>query len=286
MKRPRFIKSSSMAIAAAILLLPGVYQASMKVLDPNGHFLSVEVATDPGNPSIQGLVLIDEGPSGTTTTPVQSTYDTVLDSGPTIALDPYDGQPVLVWSRLIGADFELAMVRRTSGGWGPIDILTANGTQDISPRFLVDSVGRAHVLWYPSGIGGPVFLQGFYTNNGHAVGPAAKPLEPAATRTVRSGTSGGSDVGGGDDPGLIGGLTSWASEEPCVANPAAAADHGVLMACGRPAAYQISSCQLVVGVYDSVRYAWIQTVTDLSWRNMAATSGRQIAQGIANSRCN
>jgi len=59
-----------------------------------------------------------------------------------------------------------------------------------------------------------------------------------------------------------------------------------VMACGRPAAYQLSSCQLVVGVYDNIRGSWGQTVSDLSWRNLTGTSPRAIAQGIANARCN
>ena len=287
MKRLRTITPSALAISAAILLLiTGAYQASVKVVDPDGHLLSVEIVYDSVDPSIQGLALVDEGPTVTTTDPVSSTMDEIIDKDPTIALDPVDGQPVLVWSRQAGGDYELAMLRHMPGGWGPIDILTSNTTQDISPRALVDAVGRAHVLWYPSGIGGPVYLQGFYTNNGHAAGPPQKPLEPTAPRPLKSGTTGGSDVGGGDDPGLIGGLTSKASENPCLANPAAAPDHGVVMACGRPAAYQISSCQLVVGVYDTLHWTWAQTVSDLSGRNLSGTSVRDIAQGMANTRCN
>ena len=112
-------------------------------------------------------------------------------------------------------------------------------------------------------------------------------MELPPTKGLKTGTIiGGSSIGGGDDPGLIGGLTSRASEAPCVANPAVAAEHGALMACGRAAAYQVSSCYLVVGVYNTSTSTWAQSISNLSLQNMSATSARALAQSLADARCN
>src|SRR5262249_38513717 len=150
-----------------------------------------------------------------------ATWDPVIDKDPWLMLDPYDGEPVVVWSRQDGSDFEIAMMRHVPGGWGPVDMLTNNSTSDIEPRAIVDALQRAHVVWYPSGIGGPVYLQSFDVHDGHPLTTPKKPLESASPLKLRTSTLGGSNVGGGDDPGLIGGLTTRASELPCTINPAA-----------------------------------------------------------------
>ena len=287
MTRPRIIKTTAMSMTLAVLLVvTGTFQASPPVVDGNGHTLRIEVVYDPGNPSVQGLAFVDETPGGgTTTSTIFSTWDPIIDRDPDLALNPYDGQPVVVWSRQEGPDFEIAMLRRMPGVWGPIDILTSNSTSDLAPRAIVDTLERAHIVWYPSGLGGPVYLQGFDVRNGQPTGPPQRPLEPGVTRPLRTTTIGGGDIGGGDDPGLIGGLTSKATQNPCPANPAAAPEHGALMACGRSAAYQLSGCKLVVGVYNPATWYWVQTITDLSRQNMASTSVRAIAQSLANARC-
>ncbi|HZI95186.1 MAG TPA: hypothetical protein VFE84_13145 [Patescibacteria group bacterium] len=288
MKRSREVTPARIALLLGILLLiTGVYQAAVTVVDNSGHVLTVEVLSDPGDPVVQGLALVDQAPGGgTSTAPIFPTWDPIIDQDPGITLNPHDGQPVIVWSRQIGASFEIAMLRRMSGGWGPIDILTNSATSDIRPRAIVDANERAHVVWYPSGIGGPVYLQSFDIHNGQPLGSPQKPLEPPPTKSLKTGTTDGSCVGGGDDPGLIGGLTTRASEGPCVANPAVAPDHGAVLSCGRPAAYQVSSCYLVVGVYNTSTSTWAQTISNLSWQNMSSTTVRALAQSMADARCN
>jgi len=275
------------ALGAALFVLgAGVLMAGVTVVDGEGHVLTVQIQTDPQNPSLQGLVIVDAGPQGTTTQWINSTFDSTVDIDPHITLNPHDGQPVVVWSRQTsgGSDLELAMTRRLSGGaWGPLDILTSNQTSDVEPRPLVDAQERAHIVWWPSGAGGYVYLQSFDVRTGQPLGPTQRPLEPLNPVGRRARGSGGyGDVGGNDDP-WVGGLTNKASAYPCGPNPAAAPEHGLVMACGQPVPYQLSSCRLVLGIYDGT--AWRQTVADLSTAPLGGTSVVQIVQALANARC-
>src|SRR5882762_5897265 len=140
MKRSRGVTPAKMALLLGILLLlTGIYQAGVFVVDESGHQLSVEVQSDPGDPALQGLALVDQAPGGgTTIATIFPTWDPIIDQDPGIALNPYDGQPVVVWSRQIGGNFEIAMLRRMPGGWGPVDILTHSTTSDIRARVVVD----------------------------------------------------------------------------------------------------------------------------------------------------
>lgn len=288
MKAPRSFTPTMMALTfIASLVLGGAHQAAVTTAHHAGHKLTVKVASDPVDPSMQGLALVDEGPGGLSTTDIiPSSWDRTLDKEPSIALDPFNGQPVVVWSRQEGVEFEIAMVRRLPGGWGPIDILTHSGTSNASPRVMVDAAARAHIMWYPTGLGGPVYLQSFDVQNGRPLGPPQRPFQSPSQAKGKNRTTGGDQIGGGDDPGLIGGHSVRASANPCQSNPTAAPEHGVVMACGGPAAYQLSSCRLVVGVYDSATSAWVQSTTDLSRKDPAPTSVRGIAQSIADARCN
>ena len=109
MTRPRIIKTTAMSMTLAVLLVvTGTFQASPPVLDGNGHLLRIEVVYDPSNPSVQGLALVDESPGGgTTTSTIFSTWDPIIDRDPDLALNPYDGQPVVVWSRQDGSAHRL-----------------------------------------------------------------------------------------------------------------------------------------------------------------------------------
>ncbi|HEY3175908.1 MAG TPA: hypothetical protein VGK94_09160 [Candidatus Polarisedimenticolia bacterium] len=271
------------AIALVVLaLVTGASEAGPSVVTRDGHLLTVEVESDPYSPTTQGLVVFDQSTAGTTTVTIPSTWDPVIDQGPQMTLNPYDGEPVVVWSRQQGGDFELAMMRRMPGGdWAPFNILTGNTTNDIEPRSIVDLSEMAHIVWWPSGAGGPVFLQGFDVHNGGNNGPPQRPFEPPKRKL--SSSSSGDSIGGAEDPGTIGG--SKASASPCLANPSAAPDHGVVLGCGRPAAYQLSNCILVVGVYDTTTSTWTQTWTDLSSAPLDGTSIREIVQTQVDARC-
>jgi len=289
--RPRV---SAVATAATLLvaLCSGFFQAATTVVDQRRHLLTIEVVSNPSNPSVQGLRLVDRAPTGETTTEtLLFTYDAVVDIGPNIAIDPADGEPVVVWSRHDGADLELALARRVpnGGGWGPLDQLTANTSTDIEPRFIVAPDGAAHIIWWPQGLGGDVRLQSFDIFTGQPRGTPQKPLEPppgSSSRLIQNISGGYSESSPGDDPGVPrNSSSSKASASPCLANPAAAPDHGALTSCGRPAGWQLSSCQLLVGTLDTETQTWRQVYADLSKVSLAATSVRDIAQAMADSRC-
>jgi len=280
----------AMVAMVLVVLCSGGFQAATSVVDQRGHLLTIEVVTSPSNPSMQGLRLVDQAPTGEVTTEtLLFTYDVVLDTGPNIAIDPADGEPVVVWSRHDGTDLELAMSRRVpgSGGWGPLDQLTANASTDVEPRFIVAPDAAAHIIWWPQGLGGDVLLQSFDIFTGQPRGTPQKPLEAppgSSSRLIQSVDGSFSESSPGDDPGVPRG-SSKASASPCLANPAAAPDHGALMSCGRPAGWQLSSCQLIVGTLDAETQTWKQIYADLSKVSLANTSTRDIAQAIADARC-
>jgi len=287
--RPR-VSAVAMAATLLVALCSGFFQAATTVVDQRGHLLTIEVVPNPSNPSVQALRLVDRAPTGETTTEtLLFTYDAVLDTGPNIAIDPADGEPVVVWSRHDGTDLELAMARRVpnGGGWGPLDQLTTNTSTDIEPRFIVAPDGAAHIIWWPQGLGGDVRLQSFDIFTGQPRGTPQKPLEPPpcpSSHLIQCVRGGSTEGAPGDDPGVPRG-NSKASASPCLMNPAAAPDHGALMSCGRPAGWQLSSCQLVVGTLNTETQTWRQVYADLSNVSLAATSVTDIAQAIADSRC-
>ncbi|MFQ5700809.1 MAG: hypothetical protein ACE5HU_03080, partial [Acidobacteriota bacterium] len=219
---------------------------------------------------------------------IPSSVDPVIDRSPGIGLEPAGGV-VVIWSRFDGSDFELVLARRENGFWSNHLFLTSDSTNDTQPRFLIDSTGATHVLWWGGGPGGPVYLQTFDPLSGTPLGPRGQPLEPPQPRKrlLPNPRRHGTDfLGGADDPGIPTTSSSFmASAIPCGANPAAAPDHGVVMGCGRPAAYQLSDCQLVVGVQDPATLSWGQTTANLATVNLSTTSVREIVQSIADFQC-
>lgn len=287
MKGRRFYLPAAAAVLLGLIILStGVFQAATTLIDWRGHLLTVEVRTNPTDPAIQGLHLIDRSPLGDVTDePILSTHDTVLDIGPNLALNPVDGEPVVVWSRDDGADMELALARRLpGGGWTSIDLLTSNTTSDIEPRLAIDGDGQAFVLWWPEGVGGPVQIQTFDAITGiPQEEEPERPFEPPVWRNTRPGPrprSGENSGGGSDDPGII-----TAEAYPCPTNPEAQPEHGIVLSCGQPAAYQLSGCQLIVGTTDAVSNLWMQTYADLSEVSLEGTSTWEIVRGMADSRC-
>jgi hypothetical protein len=114
---------------------------------------------------------------------------------------------------------------------------------------------------------------------------AQKPFEGTSTKTKTSSGTGSTEVGGSEDPGTIGGLNVKAATDPCPTNPAAAPDHGVVLGCGRPAAYQVSACKLLVGTFDVSSSSWGLTVVDLSNVSVSRTTVREMVQSLVDSRC-
>ena len=288
MKKGKLVAlSATIIVLAALPLISGLLEAATSVLTLDGHLLTVRVTVDPSIPSIQGLVVYDQTPSGTSAQTILSTLDMVLDQGPNIALNPVEGQPVLVWSRQDGTDFELAMMRRRPGDyWEPFYILTNNQTQDVEPRVIVDENESAHIVWWPSGIGGSVYLRSFNIRNGEALTPAQKPFEKVLLKNkINTSVIAGSSLGGSEDPGLIGGISVRASADPCPANPTAIPEHGVVLGCGRPAAYQLSACKLLIGIYDATSSSWDLTIVDVTNIQISRSPARELVQSLVDSKC-
>lgn len=277
-------------ITAGILaMIGGVYEAGTTVIDPiSGHILSVEPFTDPNDPSIQGIEFRDHDPAGQTISEeIPSSFDAIIDRSPTLALNPAGGV-VVVWSRFDGNDFELVTARRENGFWSNHSFLTSNQTNDTEPRLLIDSTEKAHILWWGNGVGGPVFLRSFDPLTGFSLSPRWSPLEPMVPKKPRSSTGGigFNSLGGSDDPGVPTTSGSFtASALQCAANPLAVPDHGVVMSCNRPAAYQLSNCQLVVGVQDPATLIWNQTTANLGTADLSTTSVHEIVQTLADYQC-
>ena len=300
MFRHRFNTLAKAAVMIGLItmvsLFTGVLEAGTTVVDPTtGYLLIVDVFIDPVDQSVQGIRFRERSPQLVTTTEelIPNTYDSVLDESPAIALNPAGGV-VVVWSRDDGSDFELLLSKRANDAWSPNHVLTFNSSFDTEPRVLVDSAEVAHVVWWGDGEGGPVHLRSYDVFNGSPIGPLHNPLESAMPRPRRfldpSGPGDPIDPmgqGGVDEPG--GPATSGpitASANPCASNPAAGPEHGVVLSCGQPAAYQVSDCQLVVGVLGTSTNDWHQTMADLSTANLSTTSVREIVQSIADYQCN
>lgn len=279
--------STAIIVLASLPLISGLPEAATSALTLDGHVLTVEIIVDQYSPSIQGLVVFDQSLSSISSETILTTWDSVVDHGPNIAMSPFEGQPVLVWSRQEGTDFELAMMRRRPGGfWEPFQILTNNQSQDVESRVIVDGNENAHIVWWPSGVGGSVFLRTFEIRNGRALGLAQKPFEGSGSKNkLNTSVTGGSSIGGSEDPGTIGGLNVRASADPCPANPAAAPEHGVVLGCGRPAAYQLSACKLLIGIYDATSLSWGLTVVDVTNVSMSQAPTREMVQSLVDSRC-
>ena len=66
MKKGKLVAlSATMIVLAALPFIPGLLEAATSVLTLDGHILTVGITEDPYTPSIQGLVLYDQAPSGT-----------------------------------------------------------------------------------------------------------------------------------------------------------------------------------------------------------------------------
>ncbi len=266
------------------LCATGVFQAVTTIIDPDtGYLLTADVISDPQNPTVQGVQLRQQPPGGTPTyETIPSSYDPIIDTQPVVAKGP-GTDLVVVWSRHDGNDFELAMARRGTYGWEPLEILTDNSQADSEARATADVDDLVYILWWASGVGGPIVLQSFDTRTGVARGTAQRPFESSGGDTLRPKQTLFDETGGLDDPGIPTKGFSKASAYPCTSNPAAAPDHGVIRSCGGAAAWQVSSCQLVVGLQDASTGNWSQTLVDMS--DLGATSPQNLAQVLADQRC-
>jgi len=270
-----------------VSVMVGVFQADTTVVDPsNGRVIYVEVINDPENPSDQGLLYSEQTQGQTSSEPIDFTIDPIIDDSPTIALNPAGGL-VMVWSRDDGSDSELMLSRRENGYWTQPRVLTSNTTLDTEARVLVDAVDVAHIVWWGDGEGGPFYFRSFDILTGVPMGLRQEPLATTRNtpRPLRTGDSGYDEAGGMDEPGIPSSTGHNATALPCPGNPAAEPAHGLVMACGQPAAYQLSACQLVVAVREPATQSWRQTIANMSTVPLSTTTLTAVVQSIADSQC-
>src|SRR5262245_20991527 len=170
--RPGLRTLSALALFLGAALLSSVaVQAGRTIVSSSGDLVDVEPVTSATDPSIRAIRVRTTTAAGQQIDElIQSTYDPTDDTGPSIALAPYDGQPVVIWSRFDGADYELALSRRSATtGWPAHVLLTANSTNDSMPEFAVDSGDRVHVLWWGNGAGAPMSFESFSSITGEPI---------------------------------------------------------------------------------------------------------------------
>ena len=287
MKRLKTLTALTCAMALAGLLGVAV-QAGTTIISRTGDVVGVEVVPSTGDPSMQVLRVRTVTASGQNIDEViESTNDAVPDIGPSISLAPYDGQPVVIWSRYDGTDLELAVSHRTASGFWPTHaLLTANSGSDTLPEFAVDAADRVHVLWWGNGPGAPLSFQCFSSITGEPLCPLEDPFAPRRIFRPRMPAPDPEGAGGLDDPGVI---TSrvFASNEACALNPSLPPEHGVIATCelGRPAVYQYAGCMLSVAIYDWRLGYWKVTNTDLSTANLSGSAIRTMVQGMVDAAC-
>jgi hypothetical protein len=282
-----FLRGTLRASVALLLCaaMVGVFQADTAVFDPSsGRVIYVEVVDDPEN---QGLIYNEQTTQGQTSSePIDFTIDPVIDDSPALALNP-SGGVVMVWSRNDGGDSELMLSRRENGYWTQPLALTNNTKFDTEARVLVGAQDIAHVVWWGDGEEGPFYIRSFNILTGQPTGPRQEPLwTPRTTpRPLRQGGTGYDEAGGMDEPGIPSSTGNLATAIPCLENPDAAPVHGLVMSCGQPAAYQLSACQLIVGVRDPATLSWRQTIANLTTVPLSTTPVTAIVQAIADSEC-
>ncbi len=283
------LRSTARALLALLLVwvMVGTFHADTTVVDPSDRVIYVEVIDDPENPGEQGLLYSEQTTQGQTQSEtIEFTIDPVIDDSPAIALNPTGGV-VVVWSRHDGGDFELMLARRENGQWTQPAALTNNVTFDTEARVLVGAQDIAHVVWWGNGAGGPFYIRSFNVLTGMPTSARQEPLwSPRTTpRPLRSGVGGFNEAGGMDEPGIPASTGNAASAIPCAENPDAAPAHGLVMACGQPAAYQLSACRLVVAVRNPANQTWRQTFANLATAPLSTTPVTSIVQSIADSQC-
>jgi hypothetical protein len=88
-----------------------------------------------------------QSPNGQlTSTVIPGTDDYWLDGEPTLALDPVSGNPVVVWTRFLGAGFDLFISSIQAGSWTPARPLLPPNPDRIHARIKSDGA-LLHVFW-------------------------------------------------------------------------------------------------------------------------------------------
>jgi len=78
---------------------------------------------------------------------IPQTGDSIGDIEPQLDLNPTTQQPVVVWSRFDGKDFEIAIASFDGVRWSQTKILTSNVYDDREPRITAENSNLIHLMW-------------------------------------------------------------------------------------------------------------------------------------------
>jgi len=143
MKRRGFVLVPVLVLSAAGLMARAEVSAR---LDDTGEYAGMHVRYAGGNPPR----IWTAGVPTATRRPLNPTGDILGDLAPTVLENPADrNYPWVVWSHPNGTDVDLIFSRWTGSGWNPPQFVqTDNFFDDLDPRLVFTSRGRAYMVWW------------------------------------------------------------------------------------------------------------------------------------------
>lgn len=144
-----------------LLGLGSIALADTKVLDSNGNLHRV-FSEDQG----RSLTYLLQHPDGTVVSrPIPGTTDPVQDIEPYLTLDTDGVSVVLVWSRVIGGNFDVAAARCSDEEWNGPRIVSTSAHDDRQPHAEVFQGGYIRIIWLNDDGTEPLFLNRFLDRN-------------------------------------------------------------------------------------------------------------------------
>lgn len=147
-----FRRSLTAATASLLLVLMAAPEARAEVAaetDAFGRYVRTSIFTHSALRQVKIWRVMRRSMS--TVHHLNPTGDLHGDLYPFIAENPRDGrQPVVVWSRFNGSDYDLVWSRFRNGNWTPIDWLSQEFQpgDDTGAMISFDTTGRPYVSWW------------------------------------------------------------------------------------------------------------------------------------------
>ncbi|HEX6853362.1 MAG TPA: hypothetical protein VF139_18335 [Candidatus Polarisedimenticolaceae bacterium] len=135
-------------LAVAALGGGDVFAAADRVIGPDGTVHRVQSEFWPAYPGPGTAIRYTrQTPTGQlTSTLIPGTDDYWLDGEPSLTLDPLTGNPVAVWTRMLGVGFDLYISSLQGDAWTPAQPLLTPNPDRIRPRIKADGA-LLHVFW-------------------------------------------------------------------------------------------------------------------------------------------
>jgi hypothetical protein len=123
--------------------------AAPSAVDSAGKVHDVEEVLWSNGARVGGTALryIVQDPDGSSRAEiVPGTDDMEIDHDPSLVLDPITEQPILVWSRNQGGDYEIRLCRRDDTGWRPPIAIASEPGDQVEPQVFARRE-LIHVVW-------------------------------------------------------------------------------------------------------------------------------------------